>query len=310
MPIETHADRHICVVLGKKLINGRPTCEFRDRIRRLVKSDPRQFHLIVFCGGGDPPEARVGLDEFRKQLSPDSPATEYVEHGGSGRFIETTGSRIPVFLGDRSMKAVEIVEAARDCLAHEETRSMDVEIISSDYHVERFLFVDEHMPEQSLPKMIRDLNRVDGVRFLRAPYHYEFVSSTVSRWLGKIYRLNDRLTVMRVNLEGLFDLKLDGIVPAVAADFRRTIDRIKDNLADEPEGHEASTDIRVVKKTIGRAIRLLDACASSIEDLSTRSSSGFAVDDWQKAGWALTVLVSVIERVKALTDPDEPIDSA
>lgn len=275
---------NVVAVLGKRLKSG-ITKEYASRIDYLL-SELEMGHvaadLIGFSGGKTGheqiSEAEVGRNYF-------------------AALAKTPAIISKTFLDPHAQNTIENVA---NILAHvQETvncsqRDVTLTLVSSDYHLERLEIIDQRMPAQSLLKPLRE--KVGELRFLRAPYPYH------DAWQGKLYLLADKLTIMRVNIEGIRQRNLEKVLIENVRDFLDTLLALSAALH---QNYDSASAEQAVHIQVDRALAGLMPYYFQVANFTAKNALS------EQDRWLIELTYKVIdEGIKSLnraTDPDQPI---
>lgn len=189
----------LVLILGKRLVNNRLTPEGHSRVNALIRwlmtAKPANA-VIGFCGGytggQSVSESSAMLAEFQRQCS----------------VQELPLTHMTTLVEETSTNTIENIESMASMLVQRGVfaphQSIDVILVSSDYHLKRVFAIQQLMEEQGLLRRLvqqsghalslhieRDLNR-----HILAPYPY--CSDQAALFL-----LMDEITPYRVYLEGV-----------------------------------------------------------------------------------------------------------
>lgn len=280
------------IVLGKKLINGRITREYADRIGfltqelKLGKINP---DLIGFSGGKTEFTTQSEAEEGEKYF-------KSLEKKLSLSVFET-------FCESQSKNTVENI---RNILTHVygyidfPAKEISLELLSSDYHLDRLEIIDERMKTQSLLKPIREM--VGELNLLRVPYPYTRNYDHIQTWCSKLYRIVDKLTVTRVNIEGVLDGHMEKILSQNLEDFGDNLYELSKNMqtsySNDLERQKIQTEVNcALLWLIPYYFRLGSMCR--YDKLSSQDKKLLSFDH--------KFLNQEIGRIVRIVDPDMPI---
>jgi len=236
------------VVLGKALQSGVIGCEFAMRIaaavQRLETHRPR-YHSLYFIGGGG--EARAALDCFQ---------TRYAY-----RFVD-----LPVVTEEQSITTVENI----GCLANMLGRGgpEQVDLLSSDYHIERLRAIHHHLPGQSL--LCPLASRLGEL--VAVPYFFHLLGDARCQWLARLYCAADKLNFPRANLEGILAGKETRVLPWSLEALANVIDQLH-RAESTWKGEPGIAD--VLAKAMAELAALQSELSFACEQQSLQALAGF-----------------------------------
>lgn len=287
-----HIDQLI-LILGKRLVSNRLTDEGVSRVVAAVdflKQPSSASTAVGFCGGVSAnqtiPEAMALFAEFRRQSTHlTSPLCT------SAFFFDiTSGNTI------QNMENIsrELLESG----LIQKGDSLKIRLVSSDYHLERIIKIQQQMDEQGLPRILKEKGRSLGIdvtipynlsSHIVAPYPYMMP-------LGHIYTQVDRLTIYRVYLEGI-----------VASVFTGNLDEIRKAPYDE-----TVQAINEIRKTIsqnsdflGRRPPVIESAVTSLEEIINKTNADTLKEDVVAH---LAFYDSILTMLNQYVDPERTIE--
>lgn len=244
----------VVACLGKRLVNDVITEEYVARVQRLIEAITvlqgagHEIVLVGFSGGRRPPNTRTEAEAGMKYF------IESLDQNQRAMLAER------IFVDPHAENSIQNAENISDELREQEidARTVNLVLVSSDYHVDRILMVDRLMPLQSLCAQLRSI--VGSVSFFRAPF-------TLGNWPHRnLYLLKDLLTVVRVNIEGICGLKkqkgkyievgatTDRLIPETVALLKAVVREVRD-IGAQAQQEGAFSDSQA--SDVARAIELL-----------------------------------------------------
>ncbi len=288
-------EKRAIAIMAKALQEGcKVSCEYAARIgglARLLRESKGKYGLVVFLGGkakrGEKiSQARAGRDAFEKQYS--------------GVCLSLKPARIEIELEETSRNSIENVRHLVEILRE---RDFDrVDLLSSDYHLQRIKTVDESMKNQSLLQWLGDLRG----ELIEVPYYFAESTDRIIRTKAEIYKLADHLNVPRVNLEGILEGKEQCVFPEVTRSFAKTTLGLYGAASDSKRWSDELDELRTL---LFSCLPVLNGCLSSLLSLQATVLPATSV-----ALEALCTLKHLFDRVmhdlREMTDPDRPVSSS
>ncbi|MGR5445876.1 YdcF family protein [Vibrio jasicida] len=190
----------VVIILGKRLVHDQLSAEGRSRVEALLNVLNEfcfETTALVFCGG-----------VTQGQTVPEADAMyRYFNQLAKAREIDFPEQQ--VIIENRSLNTVQNMQnAAAELLRSglcEAGQTIDVTLLSNDYHLERIIEIQTLMDEQGLLRVLKSRCAEMGVKLnisldlshhVSAPYPNTGV-------LAEAFLLFDELTTYRVYLEGV-----------------------------------------------------------------------------------------------------------
>ena len=274
----------VCALLGKTLCGKkRPLPEFGWRIDTFCdlidqKSSRNQPPHVALLGDA---EGQAALEELqrRDQRLPtaDRVFVDQISKSTGGNF-----SVLGAYL-DRLLTKYDGVHLT---------------IVSSDYHIQRIRFVDDHLQPQSLVNELPNVVRV-GLEWWSSDFQFHTSNCGTASWFAAAYIAAELLMPLRINVEGLIVGQLNRIVRPVVARFHEGLEKFDSLGSDRQEvDAEFADDVDKVEKWIDR----LRADGQRLNQLAG-SMSLLGVDENELIGLRDRLGMS-IDGIRAISDPD------
>jgi hypothetical protein len=132
-------------------------------------------------------------------------------------------------------------------------RRIRLTIVSSDYHVARLRFVDEHLPPQSLVHSVASAIHPELPDWECAPFSPPPDAADAIRWCADVYTQAEQLMPMQINIEGVLHPRLNGISEVVYSRFRTSVSALEKLVDSPPE--QVRTRFRTTLDTAGQHVR-------------------------------------------------------
>lgn len=277
-------DTHVIALLGKSHANqsGEISREFARRLDAFVHvlSETSAAHLhIAICGQR---EAQPAMDWLRREHAHRLPRP-------ARRFVDEVSRN--------SVQNIEALGGYLATLRSAATRRVRLTIVSSDYHVTRLQFVDEHLRPQSLLRRLTPLIAPETPGWRCAPFSPPPDAADAIRWCSRVYLLAEMLMPLQINIEGILQLRLDRIVDAVCSRFCSSLSALETSLDSPPA--QIQSDFRPTLEAVDNSVRsilkLRDRLAAYLE------SAGGPDDELEDI---LQVLRNALPHLRDATDLD------
>jgi hypothetical protein len=279
-------EAHVIALLGKS--HAKQSSEIsREFARRLdayvniISRVPRANLYVAICGFREAVPAMAWLLREHAQLLP-SP----------GRRFEDDVSRTSI----ENFEALARYLTSTFLPQHQPVR---LTIVSSDYHVARLRFVDEHLPPQSLVRSVASAVDPKSVGWESVPYSPPPGAADPIQWCSRLYTLAEMLMPLQINVEGILESRLTNIVGAAYSRFRSSLSAIEELLDSPPE--QIRTEFRPTLETADQAVRSLVTVADRLA--SPLVATGRPTQELEDM---LAVLRGALRRLRTATDLDGP----
>jgi hypothetical protein len=277
-------------VMGKALQEGgKVSCEYAARIAALAKvlrKSGRKYAFVVSLGGKPKrgqkvSEARAAKITFKKRYP--------------GLYKRLTESRIK--LEQTSTNSIENMRHLAQILRE---RDFDrVDLVSTQYHLERLETVDRFMKNQSLLQCVGSL-RGD---LIGATYYFADHKDAVVATKADVYQLADQLNVPRVNVEGILEAKEQRTYPGVTDCFAKAVLALYQRTTHSEKRLDALGPLRTLMFS---SLPVLSGCLSFLLSFQTRGLSGTS-DAIRALRTVKGLLDRVIDDLRKMTDQDRPV---
>ncbi len=134
------------------------------------------------------------------------------------------------------------------------------------------------------------------LHFLRAPYPYR------EEWQGKLYLLVDKLTIMRVNIEGIRQGNLEKVFVDNVKDFGDTLFALSESLH---KNYACAPKEQAVQTKVDRALVGLMPCYFQLAAFTTKDI--LSEQDRRLIELTYRVLDKAIKQINHATDSDQPL---
>ncbi|MCF6450837.1 YdcF family protein [Vibrio sp. MMG022] len=190
----------VVIILGKRLVHDQLSAEGRSRVEALLNVLNEfcfETTALVFCGGVTQGQTVSEADAMYR----------YFYQLAKGREIDFPEQQ--VIIENRSLNTVQNMQnAAAELLRSglcEAGQTIDVTLLSNDYHLERIIEIQTLMDEQGLLRVLKSRCAEMGVKLnisLDLSHHVS-VPYPNTGVLAEAFLLFDELTTYRVYLEGV-----------------------------------------------------------------------------------------------------------
>jgi hypothetical protein len=190
----------VVIILGKRLVHDQLSAEGRSRVEALLNVLNEccfETTALVFCGGVTQGQTVAEADAMYRYFCELAKAREI-------DFPE-----LQVIIENRSLNTVQNMQnAAAELLISglcETGQTIEVTLLSNDYHLERIIEIQTLMDEQGLLRVLKSRCADMGVK-LNIPLHLSHHVSVPypnTGVLAEAFLLFDELTTYRVYLEGV-----------------------------------------------------------------------------------------------------------
>ncbi len=282
-------------IMGKALSeNGQISCEYAAKIAKLANIWPEsndKYALLIFLGG----KTKAGASTSEAKAGQEALARVYP---GLNESLRESG--VEIILEETSRNSIENVHHLAKILHKRAFHQVD--LISSDHHLERLEVVDRFMKNQSLLQLLGNLRG----ELIKAPYYFAGYENRVISTQAEIYKLADQLNVPRVNVEGVLQATEQGIYPGVTDCFAKTIIALHKIASDHQKWPAELAELRPILLS---SLSVLNGCLSSL--LSFQTSALVATSDAIAALRTLKNLLDhVIDDLRRMTDQDRPVQTS
>ncbi|PIB13403.1 YdcF family protein [Vibrio rotiferianus] len=190
----------VVIILGKRLVHDKLSAEGRSRVEALLNVLNEfcfETTALVFCGGVTQGQTVAEADAMYRYFCELAKAREI-------DFPE-----LQVIIENRSLNTVQNMQnAAAELLRSglcEAGQTIEVKLLSNDYHLERIIEIQTLMDEQGLLRVLKSRCADMGLK-LNIPLHLSHHVSVPypnTGVLAEAFLLFDELTTYRVYLEGV-----------------------------------------------------------------------------------------------------------
>ena len=186
----------IHVLLGKALQAGQPSREFLGRLTTLadeLQAETPPIGLALLGGQGEAEAAWSWLNQHHADLLPPK---NFCFFDLASRDTIGNVSALSAWLQETGWAS-----------------QVELNFISTSYHVDRLRLVDTYLRPQSLLNALRPSLADSSLHWTSAPFLPPQSSNPFVRCLAKIYLLGERLLPLLINLEGILSGTLTSLHP-------------------------------------------------------------------------------------------------